>query len=66
MRIHEVEYPLLEVIKRANVHCMEEVGHRKISHDTGNLSTHIESSVHMARREVGTGLLGVGITERSI
>jgi hypothetical protein len=45
---------------------MEEVGIREIAHNTGNMSTHIESSVNMARREFGLGCLGAGIAEHSI
>jgi hypothetical protein len=66
VRLHEVENPLLEVVKHADLHCMEEVGLREVAHDTGNMSTHIESSVDMVRREFGIGCLGVGIAERSI
>jgi hypothetical protein len=53
VRLHEVENPLLEVIKHADLHCMEEVGLREVAHDTGNMSKLIESSVNMARREFG-------------
>jgi len=66
VRLHQVENPLLEVIKHADLHCMEEVGLREVAHDTGNMSKHVESSVNMARREFGIGCLGVGIAERSI
>jgi len=66
VRLHEVENPLLEVIKHADLHCMEEVGLREVAHDKGNMSKHVESSVNMARREFGIGCLGVGIAERSI
>ena len=38
MGLHEVENPLLEVVKHADLHCMEEVGLREVSHDTGNMS----------------------------
>ena len=64
--LHEVENPLLEVVKYSDLHCMEEVGLREVTHDTGNMSKHVESSVDMARREFGIGCLGVGIAERSI
>jgi len=66
MRLHEVENPLLEVVKHANLHCMEEVGLWEIAHNTGNMLKLIESSVNMARREFGIGCLGVGIAEDSI
>ena len=64
MRLHEVENPLLEVVKHADLHCMEVVGLREIPHNTGNMSKDMKSSVNMARREFGIGCLGVGITER--
>jgi len=66
VRFHEVENPLLEVIKHADLHCMEEVGLREVAHDTGNMLKHVESLVNMARREFGIGCLGVAIAERSI
>jgi len=66
MRLHEVENPLLEVVKHANLHCMEEVGLREVAQYTGNMLKHVESSVDMARREFGICFLGVGIAERSI
>ena len=66
MRLHEVENTLLEVVKHAYLHCMEEVGLREVTHDTGNMSKHVESLVDMARREFGIGCLGVDIAQRSI
>jgi hypothetical protein len=66
VRLHEVENPLLEVVKHADLHCMEEVGLREIAHNTGNMSKHIESSANIAGREFGIGCLGVRIAERSI
>ena len=66
MRLHEVENRLLEVVKRAEWHCMEEVGLREVSHDTGNMSKLIEFSVNMAQQEFRIGCLGVGIAERWI
>ena len=64
--LHEVENPLLEVVKHADLHCMEEVGLRETAHNTGNMSKQVESSVNMARREFGIRCLGVVIAERSI
>jgi len=61
-----VENPLLEVVKHANLHCMEEVGLTEVAHNTGNVSKHVEFSVNMVQREFGIGCLGVGIAERSI
>jgi hypothetical protein len=47
MRLHEVENPLLEVVKHADLHCMEEVGLREVAHEAGNMSKYLESSVNM-------------------
>jgi len=66
VRLHEVENPLLDVVKHDDLHCMEEVTVREVAHDTGNMSKQIKSSVNMARREFGIGCLCVGIAERSI
>jgi len=48
VRFHEVENPLLEVVKHADLHCMEEVGLGEVAYNTGNMSKHVESSVNMA------------------
>ena len=45
---------------------MEEVGLREVTHDTGNMSKHVESLVDMAGQEFSIGCLRVGIAERSI
>jgi len=67
MHLHEVENTLLEVVKHADLHCMEEeVGLREVTHNTGNMSKHVESSVNMALREFGIGCLGVGTAVLSI
>jgi len=66
VRFHAVENPLLEVVKHADLHCMEEVGLWEIANNTGNISKHVESSVTMAQREFGIRCLGVGIAEHSI
>jgi len=50
VRLHEVENPLLDVVKHDDLHCMEEVRLREVAHDTGNMSKQIKSSVNMARR----------------
>jgi hypothetical protein len=47
MRFHDVENPIVEVVKHANLHCMEEVGLREGAHDTGNMLKHGEFSVNM-------------------
>jgi len=64
--LHEVENPLLEVVKHADQHCIEEVRLREITHNTGNMSKQIESSVDISQPEFGMRCLGVGIAERSI
>jgi len=66
IRLHEVENPLLQVVKHTDLHCMREVGLAEVGHDTGNMSKHVESSVNMVRQELGIGFVGVGIAERSI
>jgi hypothetical protein len=66
VRLHEVEIPLLEVVKHADLHCMEMVGLREIAHNTGNMWKHVESLVNMAGLEFAIGCLGLGIPERSI
>jgi len=66
VRLHEVENPLLGVVNHADLHCVEEVGLREVAHDTGNMSKHVVSLVHMAQRGFGIGCLGVGIAEHSI
>jgi hypothetical protein len=66
VRLHEVENLILEVVKHANLHCIEEVGLREITENSGNLSKHVESSVNMAGRDFGIHCPGVGIAELSI
>jgi hypothetical protein len=46
--LHEVENSLLEVVKPADLQCMEEVGLREVANDTGYLLKHVESSMNMA------------------
>jgi hypothetical protein len=64
--LHEVQNPLLEVVKHADLHCTEEVGIRKVVHITENMSTHLESLVNIARQGFGIRCLGVGVAERSL
>ena len=66
MRLHEVENPLLEVVKHANLHCMEKVGLWEVAHNTGTMSKHVESLVNMVRREISIGCPGAGLVEHSI
>jgi hypothetical protein len=47
MCLHEVENALLEVIKHADRHCMENVGLQEVTHNTRNMSKHAESSGNM-------------------
>jgi hypothetical protein len=66
MHSHEVENTLLEVVKHANLHCMEKVGLRKVAHNEGNMLIPIESWVTIERRVFGIGWVGVSIAEHSI
>jgi hypothetical protein len=62
----ELANPFPEVVKHANLRCMEDVGLREIAYNTGNVSKHVEYSVNMGGREFGIGCRGVGWAERSI
>jgi len=66
VHLDEVENPHLEVVKHADLHCMEEVGLWEVAHDTENMSKHVECLVNVARPEFGTGSRHVGITQSSI
>jgi hypothetical protein len=66
LHLHEVENPQLEVVKHANLHCMEKVGLWEVARNTGSMSRHVESSVDMVRQEFGIGCLGLGFAEHSI
>jgi hypothetical protein len=66
MCLHEVENPLLEVVKHADQHCMEEIGLWEVAYDIGNMVKHIESLVNMLRQEFHIGCLCGGIAEHSI
>ena len=66
MCLHDLKNPVLEVVKHADLHCMEEVGLREVAPDTENLAKQIEPLVNMVRQEFGIGCRGVGITEHSI
>jgi hypothetical protein len=66
VRLHEVENPLLELIKDANLHCIEEFPFRQVAHDTGNMLNQVESPVNMEQQELNIGWLCVSITEGSI
>jgi len=63
VRLHQLDNPLAEVVKDAEMHCMEKAGFREVNHDTENMSKHIESSVNMMRLAFGIGCFGVGIAE---
>jgi hypothetical protein len=62
----EVDYPLLEVVKHADLQCTEGVLLLGVTQDIGNMSTQVEFSVNMVRQEFGISCLAVGIAERSI
>jgi hypothetical protein len=66
VRLHEVEIPLLEVVRHADLHCMEEVGLREVAHNAGNMSKQVESPVNMVRREFSISCLRIGIAECAI
>jgi len=66
MRLHEVENPLLVVVKHANPDCIEEVGHRDVADSMRNMLKDVASSVNLGQREFGIRCLGVGIAERLI
>jgi len=66
MLLHEVENLLLEVVKHADLHWVEEVGLREVAHNRGNMSKHVEYLVNIAPREFRIGCLGVGIAAHSI
>jgi hypothetical protein len=44
----EVENPVLEVVKHADLHCMEEDRLREVAHNTADVSKYVQSSVIMA------------------
>ena len=61
-----MEIPLLEVVKHADLHFMEEVGLWQVAHNTGKMLVRVESSDNMAQQEFGNSYLGVGNAEHSI
>jgi len=63
VHLREVQNPPLEVIKYADLHCMEKVGLWEGAHDGWNMLRHVESSVNMVWQEFGIGSLGVGIAD---
>jgi len=65
VHLHDVENPLLEVVKHADLHCMEEIGLWEVAHNTVNMSKNVESSVNMVRPECRIGCLGDDINEHS-
>jgi hypothetical protein len=48
MCLHIVENPILQVVKHADLHCMEEVGLREVTHKRGNMSKDVDSLVILA------------------
>ena len=66
VHLHEVENALLEVVKHADLHSMDEVRLWEATHDEGNRLKHVESSMNMARQEFGIGCLAVGFGKHSI
>ena len=47
MHLHAMENPLLEMVKHADLHCMEMVRLWEVAHDAGNMSNHVQFSVNM-------------------
>jgi hypothetical protein len=45
---------------------MKEVGPKEVTHNSGNILKHVESSVNMVWWEFGIAYLDVGIAEHSI
>jgi len=66
MPVHEVANPFLEEVKHADQHCMEEVGLREVTHNSGNMSKHVKSFVYVAWQGFSKGCLGVLIAEHFI
>jgi len=66
MHFHDMENPLLEVVKHTDLHCMEMVGLREFAHNAGNMLKKVEFSVNMIQQEFGIHCRGVGMVERSI
>ena len=66
MRLRVVENPLLEVLKHADLDCMEEVELWAFAHSTRNVSKFVEYMANMMRREFSIGCVGVSIDGRSI
>jgi hypothetical protein len=58
---HEVQNPLLEVVKHAVLNCMQKVELRQVAHNARTRLIHVESSVSMMRGEFSIGFLAVGI-----
>ena len=46
---HEVEHPLLELVKHADQHGKEEIAHQEVAKDTENMPKDVKCSVHMLR-----------------
>jgi hypothetical protein len=58
--LHEVENAVLEVVMNGDLYRMDEDRHWKVTHNTGTMSKHIETLVHMGRNVFGISCLGVG------
>jgi len=43
--LHEVENPLLQVVKHVDLHCMEEDRFREVAHNAVDMPKHVELSV---------------------
>jgi len=64
--LHELENPLMEVVKHTDLQCMEEVWRWEVPHNPGNMSKLVESWVNMAQQAFGISCFSGGIPERSL
>jgi hypothetical protein len=58
--LDEVENAVLEVVMNGDLYRMDEDRHCKVTHNTGNMSKHVETLVNMGRNVFGISCLGVG------
>lgn len=61
-----MENPRLQVVKHADLYCMEEVRLRDVYQDRESRSKYVESAMIMVHQEFGIGCLGHGNSEGSI
>ena len=56
----------MEVLKHADLGCIQEVSLRAVADNTREMSKHVESSVNIVRERFGNSYLGFQIAEHSI